>query len=78
MSLSIQMRFDEAKDFFANTQLPADNTVTLLFDDVRLVNELKKQQFMTAIESLRGSVKSDLLGELLAERAQDRKAETRL
>ena len=75
MSLSIQMRFDEAKAFFANAQIPDDKTSTLSFDDRQLVNEFKKQQAMMVMEQLRGSVKYDLLSELLAERQKDRQAE---
>lgn len=75
MSVSIQMRFDEAKQFFAMTQAPADKKVTVLFDDTELAKALKQQQFLTTLQNLRGSVEGDLLSGLLAERKQDRKAE---
>lgn len=75
MTVSVQVRFDEAKQFFTTTHAPADKKVILSFEDdgFDFIQQLRKQHALHAIQSFCGSGAGGSVDELLQERQQDRK-----
>lgn len=77
MGLSIEMSFAEAKRFFQTAQVAPQEKITLSFDEtcdnaLLVLEQLRQERALKALQSFRGAGTGGLLDELLKERQHDR------
>lgn len=73
MNIAVQIPFNKVQEFFVTAKFPADEPITFLVnDDTDIGKALKREQTLSLMQSLRGSIQTDMLSELLLERQADR------